>query len=64
MGAHAAAAMLALRWHQLTVLPPMPALPALQALPPGQLLMAAPMAYQLPYHVAVPQMQQQVGAAV
>ncbi|PRW44897.1 hypothetical protein C2E21_6177 [Chlorella sorokiniana] len=36
------------------------AAPAQQALPPGQLLMAAPMAYQLPYHVAVPQMQQQV----
>ena len=35
----------------------------MQALAPGQLLMAAPMAvpYQLPYHVAVPQMQQQVG---
>lgn len=32
-------------------------------MPPGQLLMAAPMAYQLPYHVAVPQMPQQVGGA-
>ncbi|KAI7846369.1 hypothetical protein COHA_000080 [Chlorella ohadii] len=38
------------------------AAPAQQALPPGQVLMAAPMAvpYQLPYGVAVPQMPQQV----